>query len=220
MNPVDVLPAKMRLEPSSEVKAEASTRTMQSKIKFKQQIKIDRLKTMAITQIEADHNQAIADSAPPEEAEVLTMDSDDELQRAVVYSLDHFSKHAIEMDATERGNDTSISTAPEAATKHCMGCKGTKAAAEFPPWLATCNKCRTRKRQRRNKNSEPKGIRAGRKLCNSKKWCPIKSVTGSNKTCNDCIEVARSLTVARRQRQYAVPTYSATNTSEPDFLYM
>ena len=156
MIPVDVLPEEMRLKPSSEVRAEASTRTKQSKIKFKQQIKLDRLKTLAITQTEAGHNQAIADSATPEEAEALTTDSDEELQRAISFSLVHFSKHTIEMDATEQDNNTNISIASEAATKHCTSCKGTKAAAEFPPGLATCNMCRTRKRQRRSKNAEPK----------------------------------------------------------------
>ena len=130
--PVDVLPEEMRLKPSSEVKAEASTRTKQSKIKFKQQIKLDRLKTLAITQTEAGHIQATADSAPPEEAEVLTTDSDEELQRAIAFNLVHFSKHTIAMDAAEQDNDTDINTAPEIATKHCTSCKGTKTAAEPP----------------------------------------------------------------------------------------
>ena len=43
----------------------------------------------------------------------------------------------------------------------------------------------------------------------------IKNFADSNKTCD---KFARALSVVRGQRQYAVPTYSATNTSEPDFL--
>jgi hypothetical protein len=216
--PVDVLPEEMRLKPSSEVKVEASTRTKQSKIKFKQQIKLDRLKTLAITQTEAGHNRAIADSAPPEEVEMLATDSDEELQRAISYSLVHFSKHTIEMEATEQDNDNS--TASEATTKHCTSCKGTKAASEFTPGLATCNTCRARKKQRRGKNAKPTQheVGADRKLCSSKKWCLVTDFTGSNKTCDNCIKIARALTVARRQRQYAVPGYAANNTSVPDFL--
>ena len=136
--PVDALPEEMRLKPSSEIRAEANTRTKQSKIRSKQQNKLDRLKTLAITQTEAGHKQAIADSATPEEAEVLTTDSDEELQRAISFNLVHFSKHTIEMDAAEQDNNTNMGIATEAATKHCMSCKGTKAAAGFPPGLATC----------------------------------------------------------------------------------
>ena len=124
--PVVVMPGEMKLKSSSEVNAEASTRIKQSKIKFRQQIKLDRLKTLVITQTETGHNQAIADSAPPEEAEALAMDSDEELQRAISFSLEHFSKHTIEMDATEQDNNTNISIAPEATAKHCTSCKGTK----------------------------------------------------------------------------------------------
>ena len=149
---------------------------------------------------------------------MLATDSDEELQRAISYSLVHFSKHTIEMEATEQDNDNS--TASEAATKHCTSCKGTKAASEFTPGLATCNTCRARKKQRRGKNAKPTQheVGADRKLCSSKKWCLVTDFTGSNKTCDNCIKIARALTVARRQRQYAVPGYAANNTSVPDFL--
>ena len=58
----------MRLKSSSDIKTEASTRTRQSKIGFNRQIKLDQIKTLAITCTEeTDHNNAMMDSAPPEE---------------------------------------------------------------------------------------------------------------------------------------------------------
>ena len=125
------------------------------------------------------------------------------------------------MDVAEQDNSTKISIAPEATTKHRTSCKGITAATEFLSGLATCNKCRTKKRLRRNKKAVPEDEdRTGKKLCSSKKLCPIKSFADNNKTSDHCIKAARSLTVARRQRQYAVPAYSATNTSKPDFLQL
>ena len=82
--PVHLLPEEMKLKTSSEVKIEASTRTKQSKIRFKQQINLDRLKTLAITRTEkANHSN----SAPPEEDEQM---QPSDLQQAITMSLDHF----------------------------------------------------------------------------------------------------------------------------------
>ena len=51
--PAHLLPEEMRLKSSSDIKAEASTRTKQSKIRFNQQIKLERIKTLAITHTDA-----------------------------------------------------------------------------------------------------------------------------------------------------------------------
>ena len=93
--PVHLLPEEMKLKTSSEVKIEASTRTKQSKIRFKQQINLDRLKTLAITHTEKTNH---SNSAPPEEDEQM---QPSDLQQAITMSLDHFSKHTIEFQDIE-----------------------------------------------------------------------------------------------------------------------
>ena len=89
--PVHLLPEEMKLKTSSEVKIEASTRTKQSKIRFKQQINLDRLKTLAITHTEkANHSN----SAPPEEDE--QMQPAIRVLRTYFLSLHHGAQHVRE----------------------------------------------------------------------------------------------------------------------------
>ena len=180
--PAHLLPEEMRLKSSSDIKAEASTRTRQSKISFNQQIKLDRIKTLAITCTEGtDHSNAMMDSAPPEEDAQMQVS---DLQRAITMSLEHFSKHEIEMDPqTETDADA-------AATQHCSTCKKSKATDEFEANFKTCNKCIAVKRKRRRTSKEEAGLakikvddKEGKKLCSSKKWCPIADFTGGKKTC-------------------------------------
>ena len=84
--PVHLLPEEMKLKSSSEIKAEASTRTKQSKIRFNQQIKLDRLKTLAITHTKkTNHSNAMVDSAPPEEETQMQVKS--HLQKMLSFKI-------------------------------------------------------------------------------------------------------------------------------------
>ena len=207
--PAHLLPEEMRLKSSSDIKVEASTRTRQSKISFNQQIKLDRIKTLAITCTEGtDHSNAMIDSAPPEEEDAQMQVSD--VQRAITMSLEHFSKHKIEMDPqTETDADAT-------ATQHCSTCKKSKATDEFEANFKTCNKCIAIKRKRRRTKIKADDTE-GKKLCSSKKWCPIADFTGGKKTCDTCIRLARALTKARKEVQYSVPACAENTTSVPDF---
>ena len=155
------------------------------------------------------------DSAPPEEDVQMQMS---DLQHAITMSLEHCSKHTIEMDLqTETDTDT-------VTTRYCSTCKGSKAADEFEANFKTCNECTAVKRKRRRISKEEAGLadkkaddREGKKLCSSKKWCPIADFTGGKKTCDACIKLARALTKARKEVQYSVPTYAGNTTSVPDF---
>ena len=173
----------MRLKSSSEVKAEASTRTKQSKIKFSQPIKLDRLKTLAITHTKKDyHSSAIVDIAPQEEEKQMQLN---DLQHAIAISLEYFSKHTIDMDLQ-----------PETGRLYST-CKGVKTSDQFEGSFKTCNDCITTKRKRRRTNKAEANLakkkadsREGERLCSSKKWCPSIGFTGGKKTCDTCIKSA------------------------------
>jgi hypothetical protein len=216
--PAHLLPGEMRLKSSSDIKAEASTRTRQSKVSFNQQTKLDRIKTLAITCTEGtDHSNAMMDSAPPEEDAQMQVS---DLQRAITMSLEHFSKNEIEMDPqTETDADA-------AATPHCSTCKRSKATDEFEANLktSTCNKFIAIERKRRRTSKEEAGLakikaddKEGKKLCSSKKWCPIADFTDGKKTCDTCIRLPRALTKARKEVQYSVPAYAENTTLVSDF---
>ena len=203
--PVDVLPAEMRLKSSSEIHTEAKNRSRQSTIEFTRQL-------------------AITDSAPPEMQEQMQVaEVDDELQQAIKLSLDHFSKHTIEMDTQGEDSGEGTLNTTAAATQYCSTCKRTANLAEFPAGGKTCTKCMTAKRKRRHEKAvmlaeQKADDRHGKKLCSSKNWCPISDFTGGKKTCDTCNRLARAKNKVRKDVKYSVPEYAANNTSTQDFL--
>ena len=141
-----------------------------------------------------------------------------DLHHAITMILDRFSKHTIETNLqTETDADA-------ATTRYCSTCKGSKTSDTFEASFKTCNECIAAKRKRTRISKAEANLakkkangREGKRLCSSKKWCPIADFVGGKKTCDICIKLVRALTKARKEVQYSVPAYAENTTSIPDF---